>query len=369
MASDYVLRRLKIATGLCVTFLIVEVIGGLLSQSLAILSDAAHLFADLAAFVVAIVANYLASLPSTSDHTYGLKRTESLAALLSMLSLVLVCVGLALEALRRLYWHWFDPSELEDVDGKLMSQIALIGVAVNVALAFVLGEHHVHLPGHDHECDEGHDHSHSHSHSKDDARSSDCGSHNHSHSHAHSDGPFVIKTETDALLPLHQDEVPPPRQRNVNLHAAYIHVLGDLAQSVSVLIAGLFIWYNPEWTIIDPICTLGFCALVFYSTLGVLRSSIAVLLEAVPAHISWEQVHHDLSHIDGLSCVHDLHIWCIADGVPCISLHASATDVAGSMEAIKSVCQKHKIGHITAQVQPVSIGDCITCGDGHVLCA
>ena len=105
-----VLRQLKIATALCMVFLVVEVIGGLLSSSLAILSDAAHLFADLAAFAVAIVAHYLASLPSTSTHTYGLKRTESLAALFSMLSLVVVCAGLALEALRRLYEIVFDPS-------------------------------------------------------------------------------------------------------------------------------------------------------------------------------------------------------------------------------------------------------------------
>ena len=153
-----VVRRLKIASFLCLTFLIVEVTGGYLAGSLAILSDAAHLLADLAAFLVAIVASHLASLPSTDLHTFGLKRMESLAALFSMISLALVSVGLALEAVRRLV----QPPE-EPVDGQLMSGIATIGVVVNVVLAFVLGEHHVHMPGAS-PCEQQHDHDHSHSH-------------------------------------------------------------------------------------------------------------------------------------------------------------------------------------------------------------
>lgn len=139
-ARQNVMRRLKIATALCIFFFLVEVIGGLLAGSLAVLSDAAHLFSDLASFAVAIVANYLASLPSTAQHTFGLKRTESLAALFSMVSLALVCVWLGGEALRRLYDMVFRPdvaAEIYDINGKLMCIIASIGVFVNVALAFV----------------------------------------------------------------------------------------------------------------------------------------------------------------------------------------------------------------------------------------
>jgi Co/Zn/Cd efflux system component len=65
------------------------------------LSDAAHLFSDLASFAVAIGASYLASLPATAQHTYGLKRSESLAALFSMVSLAFVSAGLSYEAVRR----------------------------------------------------------------------------------------------------------------------------------------------------------------------------------------------------------------------------------------------------------------------------
>lgn len=83
-----VLKKLKTASILCLVFLLVEVVGGILAGSLAVLSDAAHLAADLSAFVVAIVGSHIASLPASDAHTFGLKRTESLAALFSMASLL-----------------------------------------------------------------------------------------------------------------------------------------------------------------------------------------------------------------------------------------------------------------------------------------
>ena len=119
--------------------------GGLLAGSLAVLSDAAHLAADLSAFIVAISGSHIASLPASDSHTFGLKRTESLAALFSMVSLAILSVGLGIEAIRRGWIMLFPESETTEVDGKLMSTIAFIGVLVNVVLAYVLGEDHVHM--------------------------------------------------------------------------------------------------------------------------------------------------------------------------------------------------------------------------------
>ncbi len=69
------------------------------------------------------------------------------------------------------------------------------------------------------------------------------------------------------------------------IHAAYLHVIGDLLLSLGVLIAGIVIWFQPTWHIIDPICTIFFAGLVFHSTIEVFRSSLSVLLEEVPPHI------------------------------------------------------------------------------------
>lgn len=357
-----VLRRLKCATVLCSCFMMVEVTGGLLCHSLAILSDAAHLFADLAAFSVAIAASYLASLPATAKHTYGLKRTESLAALFSMVSLVFVSVELAYEAVQRL----IKPPE-EDVDGRIMTLIAAIGVVVNVVLAFVLGEHHVHLPGGDH----GHDHSHGHDHGGEDDHHHDHDEekacfekedhhdhHDHHDQHDHHDH-HGEASEASPLVhhPHESDRSLSPPKRNVNLHAAYLHVLGDLLQSVAVFLAGMVIWWKPEWHVIDPILTLCFCVLVLWSTVGVLRSSISVLLEEIPPGIDWHKVHTAISAVPNVGNVHDLHIWSISDGQVALSVHCASAD-KNAIHNINAVCKKFGVKHATIQVNE---GDCGTC--------
>lgn len=221
---------------------------------------------------------------------------------------------------------------MEEVDGAVMSLIALIGVVVDVALALVLGvENHVHMPGDDH----GHDHGHSHAHE-------DCGGHDeyegqdgmwqyhgHSHDHDHGhhddedpeegDGCSNDDPDFDPLLPPQGGcdiqkgggEVPKSK-KNINLHAAYVHVLGDLAQSVAVLVAGLVIWWRPSWRVIDPILSVIFCPIIFYSTIGVIRSSLNILLEGVPSHINLDAVQSSIASVDGVSHVCDLHVWSIS---------------------------------------------------------
>lgn len=141
-----VLRKLKLASYICFAFFLVEVTGGLLAGSLAVLSDAVHLGADLSAFVLAIVGSHIAGRPASESHTFGFRRAESLAALLSMVFLVILSIGLAGEAILRICELSFSQEDVTLVDGKLMSTIAAIGVVVNVILAFVLGEDHVHMP-------------------------------------------------------------------------------------------------------------------------------------------------------------------------------------------------------------------------------
>jgi zinc transporter 2 len=429
-----VLHRLSVATGLCATFLIVEVIGGYLSGSLAVLSDAAHLLADLTAFAVAILAAHVSSMPSSSTHTYGLKRVESLAALLSMVSLAIVSVWLAYEAIRRLtvgiLLHNSNSNEVTQVDGKLMSGIAGIGVLVNVALACILGpEHHVHLPGashdhhHDHDChdeenhqhnqthEHAHNHTHEHAHDHSNCRhestknttttttttlSSSLESNgNHDHNmHTYPDERSSLLCQSTSSFPsehLHADEVdaggctdvagedvghthhaptkPSAVTRNVNLHAAYIHVLGDLTQSVVVFLAGLMIWWKPGWTLVDPMATLLFCTLVFYSTLGVIRSCIAVLLEQVPPHVNWKAVHRDICQVEHVRQVHDLHIWSISQNIPVLSVHCfvddQTVDSTQVLRDIDQVCQRYGIRHSTIQIQCGTLGECITCHREH----
>ena len=139
-------------------------------------------------------------------------------------------------------------------------------------------------------------------------------------------------------------------------------MLGDLAQSVAVLIAGLIIWAFPSWTIVDPLCTLLFCTIVGYSTVGVLRTSVAVLLQEVPPSVDWKSVYDAIENIEGVSDVHDLHIWSISHGIPTLSVHCKAEQPEQALEQIYTRCRDFGIVHATIQVQAQS-GECVTCTD------
>jgi len=346
-------KRLKLATLLCFSFFLIELIGGIMSHSLAILSDAAHLFTDMAAFMIAIAASHAASLPPSSKHTYGLKRAEALAALLSMTALALVTLYLAFAAILRL-WPLliYGDTDRLSVDGKLMSIIATIGVLVNTSLAFVLKGEHVHLPSDD-GCSHNHEHS-AHSHNQEHS----AHSHNHEHSaHSHNHKPCDDIENKNENTPLLNGKL-----ENVNLDAAFLHVLGDLLMSVAVAISGVCIWIKPHWTIIDPLCTLFFTYFVFKSTIGVIRSSLSVLLNEVPPNVAWEDVYNNVSSIEGVYDVHDLHVWAISHGNSALSLHASADNVSKALKDIHELCgKKFTITHTTIQIQPRSGSKCMTC--------
>ena len=385
------LRRLKIASMICAAFLVIEVIGGLISGSLSILSDATHLFADFASFIIAIFASKLASRPPSSVYTYGYKRVELLGALFSVGSLFLACTLLFVESLRRFYsMSMFDSNDLtknDGVNGKVMSSIAGIGIGVNIALAFVLGDDHAHLPGHshdhdhDHDLDHDHDRDHNHFDQTDVEKEKCCliiddnaseatpftiasfGHSHHSHHHDHSNVSVQNRTCD------HFNSREQTSKRNVNLSAAYAHVLGDLIMSLAVFIAGIIIWINPKLQIVDPICTCLFCIFVFKSTKSVIKSSIGVLMEETPPDIDYNELYDSIKAVKGVENVHDLHIWSISYDVPAMSVHVMVNDsVLSSNEVLKDINRicgsKFGIHHSTTQIQTFSdeIG-CITCDD------
>jgi solute carrier family 30 (zinc transporter), member 2 len=448
--QQQIITKLQKALCLILFFLIIEIIGGYIAQSLAIWSDAAHLMADMAAIMVALLAAHLGTFPISDKHTFGLKRVESLAALFSTMSLLCISIGLAYEAIRRIYStiileHDSNDSndnninEGEDitaissthvVNGRIMSIIAFIGVLVNIILAYVLGEHHVHLPSDTNECHHDHDHGHGHEHNHSDhngatdttttkessppstataTATSSNHDHSHSHSHAnehnhdHNDHTTTTHTESTPLLVSSSSSTTtakdysnrpqdsngtetnqeskkwkiPFSPQNINLQAAYLHVLGDLAQSATVFIAGIIIWIVPSLTIVDPICTLLFCILVFYSAYGVCCTSIAVLLQQVPSHLNYYHIRDRIAMVEYVQDVHDLHIWSISHRVPALTVHCSITYPMNEtdtttkeqhihdmvLEKIYEIVRcEFNIIHATIQIQSTN-SNCITCVD------
>lgn len=138
MAHDHSHRsssraRLLIVIPIVAAVLVAQVIGGLLTGSLALLADAGHLFSDLTGLVIAVVAIGIASRPATDRHTFGYQRTEILAALANGLILSVVAVSVGIEGIRRVV----EPSTAE-VSALPMLVVAAVGLVANVASLLIL---------------------------------------------------------------------------------------------------------------------------------------------------------------------------------------------------------------------------------------
>ena len=137
-ARDY-RKSMKIALFITLIFLLVEIAGGLLSGSLALISDAGHMFSDLLALILSLGAMTLALQLPTKERTYGYHRTEIFAAFINSLLLIGVSAGILWEA----YIRVINPAP---VQGGLMFIVALIGLAANLSIVFLLhGSHNLNV--------------------------------------------------------------------------------------------------------------------------------------------------------------------------------------------------------------------------------
>ena len=124
-------RALAFALAITATFTVVEVVGGILTGSLALLADAAHMLSDNVSITLALVAVWLAGKPATPERTFGFKRAEVLAALANGVTLVALSIWIFYEAARRLQ----DPP---DVLAGWVLAVALVGLVANVAAGAIL---------------------------------------------------------------------------------------------------------------------------------------------------------------------------------------------------------------------------------------
>ena len=124
-------RRLFVSLGLIGGYMVAEIIGGIISGSLALLADAAHMFTDAAAIALALFAMWIAARPASVERTFGYHRTEVLAAMINALSLWLIAGWIFLEAFHRI-------QAPPDVLGLQLLIVGAIGLAVNIAVVFIL---------------------------------------------------------------------------------------------------------------------------------------------------------------------------------------------------------------------------------------
>ena len=144
-------------------------------------------------------------------------------------------------------------------------------------------------------------------------------------------------------------------EKNLNVRAALLHVLGDLLGSVAALLSGIVIAFT-GWTPIDPLLSLGIGALVLISSLRLLREALHGLMEGTPFALAPEEVGRALATVPGVASVHDLHIWSVAPERVMLSAHLVVRDLR-QWEAVLDAChvllvERFGIQHATLQPEP-----------------
>lgn len=312
----------------CSIVMVVEVVGGIKANSLAILADAAHLLTDVTGLAISLFAAWASGWEPTSQHSFGFHRLEVLGALASVQLIWLISGVLVYEAVHRIL------HKAERVNGKLMFLIAAFGFLINFVMFMWVGhEHHHHHHG---SCEHG------------------------DHHHEHDGEELCALAETgegndeDETEPL-SSSAEKLRILNINLQGAYLHILADLIQSIGVMIAGAIIWAVPSFLVVDLISTLIFSVLVLSTTVPLLKNIVCVLMERVPSEIDLSRLEDGLKSIKGVCSVHDLHVWSITVGKLVMSCHVVPEPGVSSSELlnrIRDYCKRTcRIHHVTIQIE------------------
>lgn len=145
-------------------------------------------------------------------------------------------------------------------------------------------------------------------------------------------------------------------EENLNLKAAFLHVLSDLLGSVGAVVASLLILFF-GWSWADPLASVLVAILVLISGWRVTRDAVHILMEGTPQNINLEHIIHILENTDGILGVHDLHVWSITSGQNALSCHAvvDGTLTVSECQAFLRQAEhelKHEgIGHVTIQLE------------------
>ncbi|CAK7289182.1 Zinc transporter 8 [Vulpes lagopus] len=144
-------------------------------------------------------------------------------------------------------------------------------------------------------------------------------------------------------------------QANASVRAAFVHALGDLFQSISVLTSALIIYFKPDYKMADPICTFVFSILVLASTITVLKDFSILLMEGVPKNLNYSDVKELILAVDGVVSVHSLHIWSLAMNQVIVSAHVAAAASRDSQvvrrEIVKVLSNSYTVHSLTIQME------------------
>lgn len=274
-------KNLLFVTVLNVVITVAEIIGGVLSGSLALLSDAIHNLGDTIAVFLAYAANKISQKDANEKQTFGYKRAEILAALLNAVVLIVIIIFLFKEAWERLH-------QPEKIDGLIMFVVATIGLFANLFAVWLL--------------------------------------------------------KKDST-------------KNINIKAAYLHLLGDVISSVAVILGSVFIYFFEIYWL-DPVITVVISLYILKETFSILKEALDILMQATPKSLDLADIKIELEKIKDIDNIHHVHAWNLTDSQIHFECHADLTkDIQLSEAALirkqmeELLKNKFGVNHVTIQLE------------------
>lgn len=159
---------------------------------------------------------------------------------------------------------------------------------------------------------------------------------------------LVVNLASIGLLHAHKDE-------SLNLRGAFLHVAADSMGSVGALVAGIVILFT-NWFWLDPVVSVGICFLILWSSWGLVRDAVHILLLGVPIHLDYREVEQGILSGHGVCCLYDLHLWSISTHQVALSAHVVVPDgFTGQKELLREIVtglrEKFGIEHATLQIE------------------
>lgn len=274
-------KRLLWATVLNISITIVQIVGGFLSNSLSLLSDALHNLGDSSAIFIAFIAGKISRKKPDSKNTFGYKRVEILAALFNGIVLIAICIFLFYEA----YQRFANP---EPIKGLLMLVVATFGLLANLI----------------------------------------------------------------SVVILHKDKA-----HNLNIRAAYLHLLGDTLSSVAVIFGGIAIWqFEIYW--LDPLITVLVGIYIIWHTWSIVAETVGILMQTTPREIDLDEVKWHVEQVPRVADMHHIHVWRLNDSQIHLEAHLNLKNNIDMVEmtrvreeAEQLIASKFGIQHITLQME------------------
>lgn len=154
---------------------------------------------------------------------------------------------------------------------------------------------------------------------------------------------------------------------DLNVRGAFLHMVGDALSSAGVLVAGLTI-YLTGWTYADPLVSALIALFIAYSSYGIIRDAVNILLEGTPRGLDVDALRRDMLAVPGVADVHDLHLWSIADGLNALCCHLSVAEAYAQQpahvvfEVKRMIASDYRVGHSTIETE------CEGCGENELYC-